>query len=785
MKAKFQLYQPIQLQLRIKKNISLIVFCFLCFHVFGQEKLTPLHGNKQLIDEQNESTNERSSIYPDKIFYQLDTLSLPIVDDFSSNKFQPYYYYSFPSSNVSTVSIYNFTLVQTINPFSISNPANLLYSKTRQFDSTFIESTNTWQRVVTDSFNIEFRNFFTDNNVVKSYPQNPLLPDSTFKIWIGASKDTLFTNGTFSIKYPTIDANVKSISQLVTTFELVKVANSGLNGVWMDFKKTVFINNTFPKNQPTIGVATFDGLNENGMPYDFTGTISGRADYLTSKPINLNFSSARYLSFLWQRGGLGDTPEFTDSLILQFRTPLANWQTMWSKTGNVTDENFTQQTIIIDSIFLKNGFQFRFINRANLGGANDHWNIDYVRLVANANDTIINDLAFISTPTTFLKNYQSVPYNQYTSGLMADSTKNFINNLSSSNLGQNTNFSYRVTDFYGQNQIDAINIFNFNFAANEVNNCNFCASALNPLLVTANHPNLIYPSMNSCSEFKIKQWISPLNLNSMRENDTIQFIQRFSDYFAYDDGSAEAGYLLTTPVASMAAQFDLSIDDNMLGMRIFFDPINEDFSDIQFYIRIWNDTTVLLNGSPFSRPGKILYEFGPFKPRYTNENNQSSFAEYLFDANANIPAGKFYAGIYKESNIGLNVGFDRNNNNQTRMFFTPVAGTWGNTQFDGTYMMRPVFSSCPNGVPSTISQINTDEIKLFPNPANDILNIQTSFTEFYSIDILDVSGNLIYTNTNLSNNAQIDVSNLSNGMYFVKIKNNNLVLKTEKFCIVK
>jgi len=747
-------------------TLIFINLLFLCDFSSAQEQLVPLHSNKQqALSVNNLLNNERSAaIYPAKIHYILDTLNLPFVDDFSTNKSQIYHYPAFPSGNVSDYNVYSYEISSASNTALNGHPATINYSRNRQYDSTWVGTGLAWQRLVADSFTISFYSF------PKVYPLSPFIADSSFTAWRGGLRQD---SGT-AVLVPNIDASVISLALSVDSIKVVKISGSGFYGNWMDTRQHVFINNTFPINQPTIGVATFDGLNDRGTPHDSMPMSTGRADYLTSKPINLNYTSPKYLSFLWQRQGLGDMPEFSDSLMLQFRTPQTNWQIIWSKTGGVGDTIFTQKTIVIDSIFLKNGFQFRFINRATLSGANDHWNIDYVRVVANANDTIINDLAFVTSPTSFLKKYQAVPYLHYTSDLMSDTVINYINNLSPANLGQNTNFDYRVTDFFGQNQIDAISIANFNFAASEVNNCNFCESALNPLRVTSNHPKLIFTTMSACTEYRIKQWLTPLSLTTLKENDTIQFIQHFNDYFAYDDGTAEAGYLLTTPGASMALPFDLNVADNMLGMRIFFDPINEDFSELNFYIRVWNDTTVTLNGNPFKRPGHVLYEYGPFKPKYTNEFDKSAFAEYLFTQNTPLPIGKFYAGIYKESDLGLNIGFDRNNNNQRSMFFTPTIGVWGNTQFEGTYMMRPLFGSCPNGVPSIIEEVKLNDFQLFPNPTNGSITIKSDSNQPYSnITITDLTGRKLYNVQNTSNTNLIDVSELNNGIYLVNIMQQN------------
>ena len=48
--------------------------------------------------------------------------------------------------------------------------------------------------------------------------------------------------------------------------------------------------------------------------------VSFIADYLSSQPINLDYSADKniYLSFYYQPQGFGDSPEETDSLILEF-----------------------------------------------------------------------------------------------------------------------------------------------------------------------------------------------------------------------------------------------------------------------------------------------------------------------------------------------------------------------------------------------------------------------------------------------------------------------------------
>jgi len=75
-----------------------------------------------------------------------------------------------------------------------------------------------------------------------------------------------------------------------------------------------------------------------------------------------------------------------------------------------------------------------------------------------------------------------------------------------------------------------------------------------------------------------------------------------------------------------------------------------------------------------------------------------------------------------------------------------------------------------------------NEVIIYPNPASSILNIKNA--ENSNIEIYDILGRVILSKTNISMEETINVSNLNNGTYILKITNNNQV-KTEKFIISK
>ena len=81
-------------------------------------------------------------------------------------------------------------------------------------------------------------------------------------------------------------------------------------------------------------------------------------------------------------------------------------------------------------------------------------------------------------------------------------------------------------------------------------------------------------------------------------------------------------------------------------------------------------------------------------------------------------------------------------------------------------------------VTNTVSTTYVDElgvdtfqaprIMLYPNPANDIFNIEAE-TDISSIEIMNVLGQTLISTKESGNKQQINISGLSAGNYFVKV----------------
>jgi PKD repeat protein len=71
---------------------------------------------------------------------------------------------------------------------------------------------------------------------------------------------------------------------------------------------------------------------------------------------------------------------------------------------------------------------------------------------------------------------------------------------------------------------------------------------------------------------------------------------------------------------------------------------------------------------------------------------------------------------------------------------------------------------------ASVIDLENENILIYPNPANDVLNFIIANPELRSVELLDVLGNIVLNKVELAENTQIDCSGLSNGTYFFRIR---------------
>ena len=89
-------------------------------------------------------------------------------------------------------------------------------------------------------------------------------------------------------------------------------------------------------------------------------------------------------------------------------------------------------------------------------------------------------------------------------------------------------------------------------------------------------------------------------------------------------------------------------------------------------------------------------------------------------------------------------------------------------------------TDCVVNIPNAYKENNT--INIYPNPSDDLINIEIENINNVTIEIYNVSGNLIFSKTLNSKVEKIDISGLSMGMYFVKVRQENNI-KVEKLIV--
>ena len=734
----------------IPLTFALLLFAKLSI---AQEELVPLEFNSNIRNQTQ--ALEKSGLIHNKFIYLYDTLSFPFIDDFSENHF-PKFDATVSDPNVADQTWFRIEIGGAAEPMG----TNYMYDTTYTyqfdtipgsgFDSIVLVSKTPLPNQLAEIFDIDI--YPVTSEVLEVWPAFNIY-DS---IWNGTSVgETVF-----------IDSLNADVFQDSSTVYFVSETLADTNTFWQDIN--AYHNYTYAENIKTLGVVSFDGLDENGYPYEFTSTIaSGPADVLTSKPIDmsaLNAGDSIYLSFVVQPGGLGEEPENNDSLILQFWSPLsAEWTTVWRATGYTSSVFDLHLIPITQGLFLQDGFQFRFRNYGSLTGSIDVWHIDYVNLneQRSYSETLLEDWAYSEPSPSFIKDFTAMPWPHYEfapeSNMITDHSAKTYNSSSSSPLINPCamNLSYEGTN---------INNIPYNNTSGSVPAQTFFE--MDYTIPTTFWFDTILA--DTCADFNIVQYIdnNGLQLTELLENDTLRHTQHFSNYYSYDDGTAEAAYGLVSNGAQLAYKFTLApgLTDSIRAIAMHFSPSVHDVSNSLFFLQIWDDYQ--------GEPGNIIYTTDQTVPEtYTPEYNigNNGFFDYILPEKVAV-SGTYYVGWKQSTSTRLNIGFDKNIDNKDKIFYK-LSSSWQNTGFEGSLMMRPVFVSDKDLAMSLKENDWNPTLNVYPNPATDMVNIQVQDGNATSFEIYDMQGKIVLQDIVNSNNTSLNVSSLSNGLYILSLRN--------------
>lgn len=556
---------------------------------------------------------------------------------------------------------------------------------------------------------------------------------------------------------------------------------------WQD--NHAFINKDMAHNPPSVGVATFDGLNSHGAPYNINGSVSAGApaDTLTSQYLDLSgktASNAIYLSFFYQKQGLSDRPEVQDSFILEFKDTSNTWVTVWAEPGiddSISSQvilPFKQQYIPIDSAYyLYNGFQFRFRNLASITGSNDHWHLDYVMIDENRTnnaDTLhptygsYADVAFTHRPTTPLKdNLTAMPWTHFNDTCWAKEIT--IQNY-------NRNHS-QIATLDRRCVVDEILPNTSSLLVEGI-------PAIGAYGPSSPGPNLddslthsitgTYNTLNPTEKTILETSYTILNPTGFQSNpifepnDTVKTRTVLDNYFAYDDGTAETRIVAQSLGTKIAVEFKAEQADKLRGiyfhMPYFVDDSQSDLINIKVWVDSLSDATEV-----FSRDlHKLRYRYG-FNGFYFVD-----LVDFLGDATpVDLVAGQtFYVGWQQSFGEEVPIGFDRSTDNKEKTW-VGVGTNWSQSTVSGTVMIRPLVSVDPNFGTIAVNEIESveNELTVYPNPTKDVLNLELSNYEEvdnYQLYIHNAVGQEVYA-SNFEN--QLNVGTWNTGLYILTLRN--------------
>jgi hypothetical protein len=567
----------------------------------------------------------------------------------------------------------------------------------------------------------------------------------------------------------------------------------------------VFVSNTLTTDHPTTNVVAFDGVDAKGNPYNFsTSKAEGPADSLTSQPIDMSgltpATDAIYFSFYWRAKGLSEKPDPTDTLKLQFLDVSGKWRTVWNSGGGAIvkvtgkdttrtyPDKFTNHFIAIeDKAFLYSGFQFRFLAYGRISGRFDTWYLDYVYLgTKRAITRRVQDVACRLPVTPFLKRYSAMPIKQYFAKPAAETADSVL-----------------------------ANVFNLDFVSGNFTSHNVSISDKTNGQVFQNElvtSSVIFPLGNQNRGIKVKPLpdlkakemviVSKVVLNTsdgtdpnisipgvnLKQNDTIVGENVLSNYYAYDDGTAEYTVYMNKPFGRTAVRFDLNQPDTIVAVQLNINPILTNIEGQPFTILVWDDD----NG----KPGNIIAQQS-FKVKYPATRN--GFTNFEFDYGVPV-RNTVYVGWLQISQDYIGVGLDKNYKRENKIF-TNTSREWvaySDTKKDSTSTLASVFEGVPmlrvvvgsKILPPNLRPLDTnilatepattDNWAIYPNPTNGLLNWKGEGVQ--QVTVMGLTGSVLLDTKNITQKS-VDLSELPSGQYIIRLSNErkSLVKKVIKY----
>lgn len=526
----------------------------------------------------------------------------------------------------------------------------------------------------------------------------------------------------------------------------------------------VYVSNRLAVAPPTRGTATLDGLRANGLPYSPSSpSLYSATDTLTSLPIDLSGVGAGsnvYLSYAWQAGSIQGAPASSGGstpvqLVLEFLDANGIWNSIWTYSSQGRRTAFRQQIFpITQAAYFHNNFRFRFRALGNQNLSRDSFGLDYIYLNSNrtASDTTFADVAVSQGLSSPLRRFASMPAWQYAAATASELSSTLGATLNRLTAPTTAAAPINPLPITWQGVVRELSTGSFGPATWLSGNAPIVAAARQQA-ITGNASTAALPTSTATRRFRYQLLLQTNETNPLTlANDSVSRDLELADYYAYDDGTAEAAFSLvarsTGPTSYFAYALDLNRTDAVRSVRLapIFNNVataagGENFQNRSVTVAVWADD----NGKPAATPlatktGVLLNPLAT-----ANAGKQLPvFQEIAFDQPVAV-SGRCYVG-YGQVAGGqfLNYGYDLNNAAPASAVFQQADNTWSalTLPLPGAVLLRPVMN---NSVLATrAAQALSAQFDLYPNPNPLGATVQVTGPAFQQAALLDVLGRPVW-----------------------------------------
>jgi hypothetical protein len=245
-------------------------------------------------------------------------------------------------------------------------------------------------------------------------------------------------------------------------------------------------------------------------------------------------------------------------------------------------------------------------------------------------------------------------------------------------------------------------------------------------------------------------------------------------------GTCPTATCLAWPVGGVTVPFTSGVGPNE---TISIDPVDGFVNVVIPFVAIDNA------GKEDPTPGSVTMNFSTilsnkFVNFIVNKNNNTTHIDFTNNYATN--GSKF---IIERSTDGIQfveIGVINGNAaiNYSYMDLNPIKGLKNYYRIKQVTLANETFYSQVK----FIAYLNEIKVFIYPNPVNSKLNININartMSTKYQARFYNANGNLVLQKTLVSNNDQIDVNNLSEGIYMLKITNGDALISNSKVIVSK